>query len=178
LADVEGALLGCPEVDAAAVVLRADHPDEPRLVAYMVAAASTSPSPAAMRRRLTERLPSHAIPSDFLFLESLPLTAHGKLDRRSLPPPGRRRPQLDTPFTSAASPAETALAALFADVLCKDPIGIHDSFLELGGSSILALRLLARIRAKFGVEVPLPRFFDEPTVAGLARIFEERSLTR
>jgi len=108
------------------------------------------------------------VPSAFILLEALPRTPHGKLDRRALPAPDQIRPELETTFVAPQTPVEKVLGGIFSDVLGIERVGIHDDFFELGGHSLLATLVVSRIRAAFKVDLPLRRFFDAPTVAGLA----------
>jgi amino acid adenylation domain-containing protein len=166
--EIEMALLDLDGIREAAVVAREDQPGEARLVAYLVPERAPAPTVTALRRALAERLPSAMVPSQFVLLDALPLTATNKLDRKALPPPGCARPELETAFVAPRTPLEEALARLWAEVLGLDAVGIDDHFMELGGHSLLATRLLSRVRDAFQVEVPLPRLFAAPTVAGLA----------
>jgi amino acid adenylation domain-containing protein len=166
--EIEMALLDLDDIREAVVVAREDRPGDARLVAYLVPSCEPPPTMSALRRALTQRLPSAMVPSQFVFLAALPLTATTKLDRKALPPPGNARPELETPFVAPRTPIEEFVARIWADVLTLDQVGIHDPFLELGGHSLLATRLLSRVRDAFQVDVPLPCLFAAPTVAGLA----------
>jgi amino acid adenylation domain-containing protein len=166
--EIEMALLDLDGIGEAAVVASEDRPGEARLVAYFVPSSQSPPTVSALRRELTQRLPSAMVPSQFVLMEALPLTATNKLDRKALPPPGNERPELETPFVAPRTPIEESVARIWADVLAVDQVGIHDHFLELGGHSLLATRLLYRVREAFHVDLPLPCLFAAPTVAGLA----------
>jgi acyl carrier protein len=104
-----------------------------------------------------------------VLLPALPRTPTGKVDRRALPRPGRSRPILDTPYAAPRTAVEAALARLWADVLGVEPVGIHDPFLELGGDSLMATRLLSRVRDATRAELTPAAFLRAPTVAGLAQ---------
>ncbi|HET9257331.1 MAG TPA: amino acid adenylation domain-containing protein, partial [Pseudonocardiaceae bacterium] len=165
--EIETALRAHPDVDQAVVIARQDQPGPPRLVAYLVAAAGRVPAVPALRALLAQTLPAFMVPSAFVLLEELPLTAHGKLDRRALPAPpagGEASPDAIAPRTET----EWALARIFADVLGVRGVGIEDDFFTLGGDSIMVARVLTRIRAELAVELPVRALFEAPTVAGLA----------
>jgi amino acid adenylation domain-containing protein len=173
LGDVEAALFAHPEVRAAAAVAREDLSGENRLIGYLVA-SSTPPSEADLRSFLRDRVPEYMVPSAFMILEALPLTPNGKVDRKALPDP---EPTAAGPASSARyipprGPVEEELAAMCAEVLGRDRIGVLDNFFDLGGHSLLAAQLLARVRETFGVELSLRALFDGPTIAAMAREVE------
>jgi non-ribosomal peptide synthetase component F/acyl carrier protein len=106
-------------------------------------------------------------------LEALPLTPNGKVDRRSLPAPDTARPELEKPFVAPRTEVEERLAAIWSDVLGLEQIGVRDNFFELGGHSLLATQVVSRVREVFGMELPLRRLFESPTVAELAESIEQ-----
>ncbi|WP_328490226.1 non-ribosomal peptide synthetase [Streptomyces zaomyceticus] len=169
--EVESAFMACEGIAQAAVLVREDHRNAKRLVAYLVpegehAHADTDTVVTAARARVTDALPDYMVPSAVVVLDGpLPLTPNGKLDAKALPEP--RWTSLtgtDTPST----PAETALAALFAEVLGLPTVGVHDSFFELGGDSIVAIQLVNRAR-EAGLALTPRDVFRSRTVAALAR---------
>ena len=165
LGEIEAALAACPGVDAAAVVAPESAGGSRRLVAY-VAGAGGAADADALRRRLAERLPEHMIPALFIPLPELPLTPNGKVDRRALPVPA---PESEEGGSAAPSdPVEELLAGLWAELLGRGRVGVHDDFFALGGHSLLATRLVSRLRDLLGVELPLRALFEGPTVAELA----------
>ena len=169
--EIETALQRLPGVRAAAVLVREDRPGQKRLVAYCVPAGGTVTA-ASLRTQLARRLPDYMVPTRYLMLDALPVTRNGKLDRRALPAPDRRRPGLAQPCVPPHGALEGTLCGLFAELLDLDEVGRHDHFFELGGSSLLALQLLARIRARCG-SAPVPAaFFDAPTPAGVAHALQ------
>ncbi|MFF1508699.1 amino acid adenylation domain-containing protein [Streptomyces sp. NPDC058326] len=168
--EIESAFMACPGIAQAAVLAREDHRGVNRLVAYLVpesdADADTGAVVTAARARVTDTLPDPMVPSAVVVLEGpLPLTPNGKLDAKALPePPWTSLTGADTPST----PAETVLAALFAEVLGLPAVGVHDSFFELGGDSIVAIQLVNRAR-EAGLAITPRDVFRNRTVAALAR---------
>jgi acyl-coenzyme A synthetase/AMP-(fatty) acid ligase len=166
--EVEGALLGLDGIRAAAVTPWDDGSGEPRLVAYLVADRGALPTVSALRRALAAALPAHMIPAAFVPLESMPRTAMGKVDRRALPSPPRARPALDAPPVEPRTPVERELAAIWAEALGLDAVGVEDHFLELGGDSLRAGRIAARAAEQLGVALTPAALFASPTVAAMA----------
>ncbi|NUP15830.1 MAG: amino acid adenylation domain-containing protein, partial [Streptomyces sp.] len=163
--ETEAAVTALPCVSQAAVTVRQDQPGEPSLVAYAVPHPGAALEPLRVRQDLKPTLPEHLLPAAVVILDALPLTPNGKLDRAALPAPDL------SGLTTAIAPrteAEATLCALFADLLGLPAVGIHDDFFTLGGHSVLATRLVARIRAEVGAVLPLRAVFDTPTVAALA----------
>jgi amino acid adenylation domain-containing protein len=164
LADVESALLDLPGIKDAVVAARQDQSGTARLVAYVVPAGRPSPI-TELRRRLLRRLPEYMVPATFVWLEALPLGPNGKVDRRGLPDPDGARPEMEEPYVAPRGALEEVLAGIWAEVLQLERVGVHDNFLELGGDSLRATRILVRIRDVLGVDVPLHEIFDAATVA-------------
>jgi amino acid adenylation domain-containing protein len=162
--EIEAALRAHPGVREAVVVGREDRPGDHRLVGYVVPAGDAAPPAAELGELLASRLPEYMVPSAILFLDALPLTPSGKLDRRSLPAP---ETAARAAYVAPRSALEEALAGIWADVLGVERAGVHDDFFELGGHSLRAMQLVSRIRA-LRVEVPVRQVFRTPTVAGLA----------
>jgi acyl carrier protein len=113
------------------------------------------------------------VPSIFITLDSLPLTPTGKVDRRSLPAPQGKRPQLENPYVAPSSPLEETLVKIWAEVLGLEQVGVNDPFLELGGNSLLAMILASRVLKALNVQVPLRALFEAPTVAQMATVIIE-----
>ncbi len=174
--EVERVLGRVEGVKEAAVTQGRDAGDAVTLVAYVVAAAGGAPSPEALRRALRVWLPEPMVPSRFIAVAALPRTASGKLDRRALPappPPIERSPR--EPALSgvpARTQSEELLAGIFAEVLDVERVDVEDDFFSLGGHSLLATRVASRVRAAFGVELPLRQLFDTPVLSQLARWLE------
>ncbi|MEU8682343.1 amino acid adenylation domain-containing protein [Streptomyces sp. NPDC048611] len=161
LGEIEAALTAQDGVDGACALVHEDGAGEQRLVGYVTGGAA----PDAVRAGLARTLPEHMVPASVIALDALPLTPNGKLDRRALPAPvftggrGARRP---------AGPREETLTRLFAEVLGLEQAGPDDAFFDLGGTSLLAVRLVARVRAAFGCELTIGSLFEAPTPAALA----------
>ncbi|TXS34775.1 non-ribosomal peptide synthetase, partial [Streptomyces sp. t39] len=166
--EIESVFMACPGIAQAAVLVRQDHRGAPRLVAYLVPDGGGGGAEAAVadaRARAARTLPDAMVPSAVVPLDGpLPLTPNGKLDTRALPEP-RWTPRGGS--TAPTTPAETLLARLFADVLGLETAGIHDSFFELGGDSIVAIHLVTRARAE-GLVISPRDVFRLRTVAALA----------
>ncbi len=160
LGEVRAVLAGLDGVDQAVVVARQDRPGDKRLVGYVTGTAD----PAALRAVLVERLPAYMVPAAVVVLEALPLTVNGKLDTAALPVPeyatgGYRAP---------ASPVEEVLAGIYAEVLGLERVGVEDSFFDLGGDSLSAMRLVAAINTGLDADLSVRTVFETPTVALLA----------
>jgi len=166
--EIEAALLRHPAVREAVVLLREDHPGDPRLVAYLLPQDGQQPDAAELRALLSRLLPAYMVPSAFVFLTQLPVLPSGKLDREALPvPPGG---QLAESFVPPRDALEQILAEIWAQVLKVERVGAFDNFFELGGHSLMATQALARIRQTFEIDLQLRSLFEEPTIAGLAAI--------
>ena len=165
--EIESVLQRHPGVQACAVIARVDgRGGEPRLVAYVVRSASPA-APALLREHLAVGLPDYMLPSAYVFLDSLPLTENGKLDRKALPAPGRERPDLATPFEPPLGSNESRVCGIFAELLGLDRVGRNDNFFELGGHSLLAARAVAALNGT-GANLAVTDVFRTPTAAGLA----------
>ncbi|MFF3671273.1 amino acid adenylation domain-containing protein [Microtetraspora malaysiensis] len=166
--EIEAALSRHPQVTAAAVIAA----DE-RLLAYVVPVREPGPSPEHLRGFLARVLPEYMIPSLFLPLDRLPLAASGKVDRTALPAP-TRQDGADTGYTAPRTHEERVIARLWAEVLDLDRVGVTDDFFALGGNSLLVFRLVPRIRAALGVDLPVRAIFRARTVEALAASLSPR----
>ncbi len=165
--EVERALVGHPDVREAAVVTREDVPGHKRLVGYVARRPGSTPAPEDLRTHLEARLPAFMVPDPIAILDALPLNGRGKVDRAALPAPERRKaPQ--APMEARAEP----IARLMAEVLELDSVGPGEDFFELGGSSLLAIRLVGLLRDRLGAEVGIGAVFEAPTAAALAAWLE------
>ena len=160
LGEIQAALARLDRVDQAVAIAREDRPGDKRLVAYVTGTAD----PAQIRAALAEQLPAYMVPVAVVVLDALPLTANGKLDTRALPAPEFAAGGYRGPTT----PVEEILAGLFAQVLGLERVGIDDSFFDLGGDSISAMRLIAGIKAALDADLSVRAVFEASTVAELA----------
>ena len=169
--EVEAALAACPGVAEAAVAARADAHGETRLVAWTAPGGVPG---AELRRFLRDRLPDYMVPSAFVALDALPRTPNGKLDRLSLPEPGPGERAEGATYAMPRTAVEEILCGIWTQVLGVDRVGVRDDFFALGGHSLRAVQIVARVREALGAELPLPAVFQAPTVEALARHVEER----
>ena len=167
--ETELALLRHPTIDQVLVLCREDRRGDKSLVAYIIVNQAFHPTVTELRHFLEERIPVYMVPSAFVFLDSLPLTPNGKVNHVALPEPGRARPDLGVAFVASRNPTEEGLARLWAEILDINEVGIDDNFFDLGGNSILAMQVVARLEKMFRVRLPLERFFESPTVGLLSR---------
>jgi natural product biosynthesis luciferase-like monooxygenase protein/amino acid adenylation domain-containing protein len=176
--EIEVLLTKHEDVRQAVVLAREDIPGDTRLVAYIIPAGPQAPATAVLRRHLQTWLPDYLVPSAFVFLESLPLTVSGKVDRRVLPAPSGDRPEQDTPFVEPSTPTEIELAEIWKQILRVERVGLHDNFFNIGGHSLLAVQLVSRINAKFGVELALRDLFGTPVLEAVAARVDEATLAQ
>ncbi|WP_297847665.1 non-ribosomal peptide synthetase, partial [Mycobacterium sp.] len=160
LGEIQAALTALDGVKQAVVIAREDRPGDKRLVGYVTGTAD----PAAIRTQLIERLPEYMVPAAVVVLAALPLTPNGKLDTRALPAPGYQ----NAGYRAPASPVEEILAGVFAEVLGLERVGVDDSFFDLGGDSLLAMRLIAAIETGLDADLSVRAVFEAPTVTQLA----------
>ena len=168
LREAEEALRGIAGVSAAAVVPRDDGFGDTLLTAYVSFKGGRALTVSELRRRLGELVPDFMVPGAFVFMDALPVSGTGKVDRSALPAPDGLRPALDVPYMAPATPIEQLLARLWSELLRVEPVGLHDSFFDLGGTSLTAAMLAGRLHSELGIETDLRTFFEAPTVAALA----------
>jgi amino acid adenylation domain-containing protein len=168
LGEVEAALEDVVGVREAAVALREDGSGNRSMVAYLVCESASTLLPSNLVGTLRQKLPAYMIPTRFVRLASLPLTPSGKLDRNALPIP-EPIGALGSDAAAAATPLESRIAQIWAQVLGVDRVGVGDDFFALGGHSLLATQIVSRLRDALDVTLPLRAIFEEPTVRGLAR---------
>ncbi|MHB1690581.1 MAG: amino acid adenylation domain-containing protein [Thiomonas sp.] len=170
LGEIEAALAAHPAVKSCAVIARKDAAGNARLIAYGVASGQ-APSSADLRTLLAKRLPDYMLPAAFVWLPALPITTNGKLDQQALPEPESSRPDLTTPYQAAQSEAEQRVCDAFAQALGLQQVGRLDNFFDLGGNSLLVLKVLSLLgdaARRLGTHA----FFSQPTPAALARLLQ------
>ena len=172
LGAVERAILRHPIVGEAAVIALENHQGEKFLAAYIVRCSSNTFTVEELREFLKEVLPDYMVPTRFVFVESLPLM-NGKLNRNALPLPDSSRPDLNAPYMDARSNVELELVRIWQEILEIRPIGIYDNFFALGGHSLAASRVIARVIQNFQLELPIKALFESPTVAQMAKVIEQ-----
>ena len=174
LGEIEQLLRTHPGVENCIVLLRAAEQGDAKLVAYVVAKSegyavshSDRPTSAKLTEWLAAQLPEYMVPGAVVLMDALPLTPNGKVDRAKLPDPGGEEAAAPS-YVAPRTATETQLAAIWADVLKREQVGVTDNFLALGGHSLLAIRLLGKISKQFGVRLPLRSLFETPTVEQIA----------
>ncbi len=170
LSEIEAVLNRHPAVSENIVIVAENVPDDKHLVAYIVLDRQQMPTPEiySFRQFLKSKLPAYMVPTVYMFPESLPLTPNGKVDRAVLPTPDLMNYH-DRDYVAPRSQIEELLTEIWAKVLGKERIGIHDNFFESGGHSLLATQLMSRIRDTFQIDLPVRNLFESPTIAQLAR---------
>ena len=168
LGEIEAVISEDPGVRENVVIAREDHPGDKRLVAYIVLNQVPLTQTSELRSNLERKLPAYMVPSAFVELDRLPLTPNGKVDRKALPPPDRT--ELRARFVAPRDEIESKLARLWERVLDTAPVGVTDSFFELGGNSLLAARMLSETNREFGKNLPLATLFGEATIEHLATL--------
>ncbi|HLJ89395.1 MAG TPA: amino acid adenylation domain-containing protein [Candidatus Angelobacter sp.] len=175
LGEIETALLQHPSVKAAVVSAVGERRGNKRLVAYVVPNEGVACEAEDLVAFLREKLPAYMVPSAFVPLASLPLTANGKVDRSGLPSLDHLLVEADQQgFVAARDPLESGLADIWKEVLKVDRVGMHDNFFHLGGHSVLAVRLMAQVERRLGVDLPISALFENPTVERMASLLRIR----
>ena len=168
LGEIEAVLAGHPGVRQAVLLVREDQPGDQRLVAYVVAGTEFAPEQA--RATLRAKLPEYMVPNLFVTLAALPLTPNGKIDRKALPAPLRQAIPAEGVHSAQGvqaalmSPAEQRVAAIWCELLGLASVGLHDNFFDLGGHSLLLVKLQVRLQREFAAELPLVELFQRTTV--------------
>ncbi len=182
LGEIEVVLSTYPEVREVAVTVWEPVPGDKRIAAYLTAKADDpargGPSVENLRRFLGTRLPDYMIPSAFVTLDRLPLSASGKLDRKALPDPAASTISSETAYVAPRTPREETVTEIWRRILGRERIGVHDNFFDLGGHSLLATQVISAVRQTFRMSLPLRALFERPTVSGLTEAVEETLLSK
>jgi amino acid adenylation domain-containing protein/thioester reductase-like protein/non-ribosomal peptide synthase protein (TIGR01720 family) len=165
LGEIQTALTTLDGIDHAAVIAREDRPGDKRLIAYITETTPGTIDPTAIRNTLTQRLPAHLVPAAIIVLDTLPITVNGKLDTRALPAPEYQHTDR---YRAPTNTVEEILTDIYAQVLGLERVGIDDSFFDLGGDSLSAMRLIAAINTSLDADLSVHVLFDAPTIAQLA----------
>ncbi|MEH2273522.1 MAG: non-ribosomal peptide synthetase [Nostoc sp.] len=169
LGEIEREIAQHPDVREIVVLARQDKTGEKQLTAYIVPHYNSTYIYKKLRNFLQQRLPNYMVPSAFVILESLPLTANGKVDRHKLPAPSRERPQLEQAYIAPQTDLEHLLAGILSELLKIDRVGIDDNFFDLGGTSISILQVAMRLQQELGIELPTVKLFQYSTIGSLAK---------
>ena len=172
IVEVEDALRSHPGVKDAVLVGRQYEMADTRLIAYFTSSIESGPTTSELRQYLSNILADYMIPSAFIRLDVLPVTLTGKVDRRALSDPDRRRPDLDNPFVAPRTHVEKTVAQIVSECTGIEPVGIEDNFFDLGGDSLTLARLVSRVSAAFERDIPVHDLYESASVAGIARWLE------
>ena len=174
LGEIEAVIRQHPEISEVVVLAREDVIGDKRLVAYLVSLTPEQLSLSDIRRFLRDKLPEYMVPSSLVTLKTLPLTPNGKVDRAALPAPGLSRAGIEEVYLAPRTPLEEVIAAIWAETIGIERVGIHDNFFELGGHSLLATQVISRIREEFEVELPVRLMFEGMSVEETAEAIVSR----
>ncbi|EEF58139.1 non-ribosomal peptide synthetase [Pedosphaera parvula] len=177
LGEVEVALLAHHAIRECVAMVHNNSSLEKQLVAYVVPREKGKPTSEELRMFLKDKLPDYMLPSVYVNMESLPLTATGKVNRRALPQLDGSRPELGKDYLAPRDPVEVQLVRIWEELLGIRPVGVQDKFFELGGHSLLAVRLFAKIEKTFGKRLALRLLFETPTIEQLANAIREKELS-
>jgi len=168
LGEIEAALLQHPATSKVVVLVREDHPEDKRIVAYLVFNQEQVPAINQLQNFLKEKLANYMMPSAFVVLEALPLTANGKVDRHALPVP-EGRPDLEEAYVMPKTEAERIIATVWQEILQIEKVGINDNFFSIGGHSLLIVKIQAKLNEILGKEISIIELFKYPTIKELAQ---------
>jgi aspartate racemase len=173
LGEIEAALRRWAGVQEGVVVVRNDAAGNARLVAYVVTKGAV-PATQDLRGFLRAQLPDYMVPSQLVEMQALPLTPNGKIDRAALPISESGDDATTEGYVAPRTASEHELARIWCEMLGIDRIGVHDGFFDCGGHSLVAMRLLHRVREQLGIDMPLRTLFEFPTIAALAAIIDQQ----
>ncbi|MGL6342451.1 MAG: non-ribosomal peptide synthetase, partial [Waterburya sp.] len=175
LGEIEAALLQCQEIQETLVTVNSDHPERSTLVAYSILKPNSTLTSQQLRNLLKTQLPEHAIPSTFIFLDTFPLTPNGKVDLKALLKTPTKELKTKDNLLQPQDPLESKLSQIWSQILHVRPIARDDNFFDLGGNSLLALRMFGQIQKTLGMNLPLATLFTAPTIAQLASLMLDQN---
>jgi len=173
LGEIEFQLNKHTSLQDAKVIVHQDATGNKQLAAYLIHKEDQITTVSELRRFLETNLPAYMIPSLFVFMESFPLTANGKLDRDKLPPPGRKRPQIDQPYVAPRNKVEKWLVTLWQELLNLDKVGVQDRFFELGGDSLRAAQFINQMQKELGVSVTIVAIYQAYSIEKFAKLLQD-----
>ena len=178
IGEIEVILRQHPELREVAVAAREDVFGNSRLVGYVVPEPGQKPTVESLRRFIRDKLPDYMVPAVFVTLKALPLTHNEKIDRRALPEPDRARPEMEQAYVSASTALERTLSETWCQVLGLERVGVHDNFFDLGGTSILAVKLIDLVEGALTIELPIVKLFQYPNINLLAKYLSQSQSDR
>jgi amino acid adenylation domain-containing protein len=173
LGEIEAVLNAHPQVREAVVIAREDRPGDQRLAAYLVGELAAAVITSELRTYLREKLPEYMVPSSYVLLEALPLTPNGKVDRSALPEPERLSPEVQASYVAPRTEVEKTIVAIWQEALALDQVGTSDNFFDLGGHSLLLVRVHSKIREVLKKDLTIIDLFRYPTISSLAKYLSE-----
>jgi len=176
LGEIEVVLNSIEGIKQAVVVAKDDTAGQSRLLAYLVA-GNENENTAEVRKYLEEKLPDYMMPSSFIWMKDLPKTSSGKVDKKALPLPERKRPELSVLFSPAKTVLEKKVATVWAGILELDTVGVDDNFFELGGNSLLALKTVSELRTAHDIQLPITKLYQYPSIGQILRYLNSASST-
>jgi amino acid adenylation domain-containing protein len=178
LGEIELTLDKHDSVKQAVVVAREDEPGDKRLVAYCLAEEGKNISTGELRKFLSDKLPEYMMPSAFVKVEEFPRTPSGKIDRRNLPAPSNKRPDLNNVFVAPETELQKMFASKWGQLLKIEGIGIHDNFFDLGGNSLLALKFIAELRQEQNLDLPVVKMYQHPDIFSLTKFLSNEDSSK
>lgn len=173
--EIEAVLESHPLIISVLVTVYTDSAGEKKLIAYFVSRKEDKDI-SVFRQHLAERLPDYMIPSVFMWMADLPKTINGKIDKKALPLPDRKRPELASLFKAPKTETEKKIASVWADVLDLDEVGVNDNFFELGGNSLLAFKTVSLLTATYHIDIPITKLYQYPAISQLVAYLEPSSV--
>lgn len=173
--EIEIALSACEGIAQAVVKVEGDSATEKRLIAFFTKDTEQAVSTSQIRRMLANNLPDYMIPAAFVSVSEFPKTPSGKIDRKALVASDTNRPELDVAYVPAIGELESILVTLWKNILKLDKIGTNDTFFDLGGNSLLSMKVITELQQETGIDVSVVDFFSYPTIAGLAKFLDLRA---